>query len=230
MGFLAKLEWPGRQVLKRWKAHDDSILGLAMAGDGKSLVSGAADKLVRRWDVASGVLTASYEGHTNQVLGVAVDPETARIASTGADREIKVWDMASREQDAVLGDKKQVYSAIAWSANGKALAGVTQRGNGSVFSEILKHDGAQRSETSKVRALQKVDAFLQSVAVSGDGGWVAAGSAEGRLFVWKGEDGKLVAVSEQAASSAATLPDSAPSEKPPQPAQTPSPQTPSKTP
>jgi WD40 repeat protein len=229
-GFLAKLEWPGRKVLKRWKAHEDSILGLAIAGDGKSLVSGAADRLVRRWEVPSGVLMGTYEGHTNQVLSVAVNPETGRMASAGADREVKVWDMASREQEAVLGDKKQVYSAIAWSANGKALAGVTDRGNGTIFSDIQRNGGEfgdARSEKSKTLALQKVDAFLQSVAVSADGGWIAAGSAEGRLFVWKGADGKLVALSEPVA-----VPASAPN---PNPAPTPAPaqsatSAPSKTP
>jgi len=189
-GFLRAFDWGSKKEVKLWKAHDDSLLAVSLSSDGKWIASGGADKMVKRWDVASGTLAATYEGHTNHVLGVAFDAETSRIATTSADREIKVWDVPTREQDAVLGDKKQVYASIAWSADGKALAGVTDRGNGNVFTAIQKHDGAQRSETSKVLKLEKVEASLQTVAVTFDGSWIAAGSADGRLFVWKGSDGK----------------------------------------
>lgn len=202
-GYLAVVDWGSRKVARVWRAHDDSILGLTLATDGKSMVSASADRLVRRWDMSSRLLMATYEGHTNQVLGVAFDPLNARIASTGADREIKVWDVATREQDAVLGDKKQVYSALVWSADGKALVGVTDRGQGTIFTEIRKHDGAQRSDVAKVQSLTKLDAFLQSVVVSADASWVAVGASDGRLFLWKSKDAKWVPLLENVSASTA---------------------------
>lgn len=190
-GYLHKIDWSRKQSLKTWKAHDDSVHALALSIDGRWLASASADRLARRWDAATDVLSATYEGHTNHVLGVAFDALTPRLATTGADREIKVWDRESREQDAVLGDKKQVVSAICWSNDGSRLVGVTERGNGSVYSAIQKHTGEQRSDTSKIQKLDKVEAFLQSVSTTADGALIAAGSADGRLFVWKAADGKL---------------------------------------
>lgn len=190
-GYLHKIDWRQKQPLKNWKAHDDSVYALALSADGRWLASASADRLARRWDAATDSLSATYEGHTNQVLGVAFDSLTPRLATTGADREIKVWDRESREQDAVLGDKKQVVSAICWSKDGSRLVGVTERGNGAVYSAIQKHTGEQRSDTAKVQKLDKVDAFLQSVSTTVDGSLIAAGSADGRVFVWKAADGKL---------------------------------------
>jgi WD40 repeat protein len=192
-GFLHKIDWRQKQRLKIWKAHDDSIYALALSSDGRWLASAGADRVARRWDAASDALAATYEGHTNHVLGVAFDALTPRLATTGADREIKVWDRESREQDAVLGDKKQVVSAICWSKDGSRLVGVTERGNGAVYSAIQKHTGEQRSDTSKIQKLDKVEAFLQSVTATADGALIAAGSTDGRIFVWKAADGKLQA-------------------------------------
>lgn len=190
-GFIHRLDWSRRQEVKTWKAHDDSVYGLALSADGRWLASAGADRVARRWDADTSALVATYEGHTNQVLGVAFDSATPRLATTGADREIKVWDRDSREQDAVLGDKKQVVTSLFWSKDGSRLVGVTDRGNGAVYSAIQKHTGEQRSDTSKVQKLDKVEPVLQCVCTTADGALVAAGAADGRVFIWKAADGKL---------------------------------------
>jgi len=197
-GFIHQLALPSRKWGRTWKAHEDSVYGMALSADGKWLASAGADKLARRWEIKSGNLAATYEGHTNQVLGVAFDPILPRIATIGADREFKIWDSESREQDAVLGDKKQVFAALGWSRDstkdGSRLAAVTDRGSGSVFSAIQKHTGAQRSDTAKEQKLEKVDAVLQCVALSPDGTQVIAGASDGRTFAWSAADGKLLPI------------------------------------
>ena len=44
--------------------HTDPVYGLAFTADGKQLVSGAFDKTIRVWDVATGKESAKLEGHT----------------------------------------------------------------------------------------------------------------------------------------------------------------------
>lgn len=193
-GFVHRIALPDRRILQTWKAHDDSVYGLAVSADGTWLATAGADRLARRWNPMSGALAATYEGHTNQVLGVVFDPANPRLATTGADREIKIWDRDTREQDAVLGEKKQVTTALYWSADGARLASVTDRGTGSVFSEIKKHTGEQSSATSKIQKLEKVNAVLQCVSSNKDGTRVAAGGADGQIFIWNGVDGKLIPV------------------------------------
>jgi WD40 repeat protein len=190
-GFVHRLSWPALQWGHTWKAHEDAVYGMALSVDGKWLATAGADRFARRWDAATDSLASVYEGHTNHVLSVVFDPVSPRIATAGADRELKVWDRDSREQDAVLGDKKQVFTALNWAKDGSVLVAVTDRGYGACYSAIQKHTGAQRSDTSKVQALEKVDAVLQCVAVAPDAKSAVAGAADGRLFVWSLPDGKL---------------------------------------
>jgi WD40 repeat protein len=191
-GFMHELDLEKKARARTWKAHDDSVFAVAVSVDGQWIATAGADRAARRWNAVTNALEATYEGHTNHVLAVTFDPLTPRLATAGADREVKVWDRDSREQDAVLGDKRQVFPCLTWTKDGSKLVGVTDKGNGSIFSAIQKHSGAQTTETSKVQKLDKVDGSLQCVSAKPDGSEVAAGSSEGRLFVWNGTTGKLI--------------------------------------
>lgn len=185
-GFIHRFDLTTRTLATTWKAHDDSIYALRLAPGGQALASAAADKLAKLWNPADQKLIAFYEGHTNHVLSVAFNQDASQIATAGADREIKVWDVKSREQDVSLGDKKTVFTALAWTPDGKTLAAVTDKGGGALYSELKKHDGAQRSDTAKQVRLAPVTAMLYCVTLTGDGKTVFGGSDDGRVWLWDG--------------------------------------------
>jgi WD40 repeat protein len=195
-GFLRQFDLANGALLATWKAHDDNISSLRLSAKGDRLLSGGADKMARLWDTTTRKLIAFYEGHTNHVHSVAFNHDASQIATAGADREIKVWDVASREQDVSLGDKKSVYVGVSWTPDGKALAAVTDKGLGSVYTELQKHDGAQRSATAKERKLTSVGAPLTSVLITADAKTVFAGGFDGKIYRWNASDGKAEAVIE----------------------------------
>ncbi|MCA9053549.1 MAG: hypothetical protein KDA75_06915, partial [Planctomycetaceae bacterium] len=60
-------------VVREFKeAHSDTVFDVEFSREGTRLVSGAADKFVKLFDVATGEHIRSYEGHTNHVLSVAI--------------------------------------------------------------------------------------------------------------------------------------------------------------
>lgn len=183
-GFLHRISLGSKAVASSWKAHDDTIYSLRLSPDGKMLASAAADKLAKIWNPADGKLISFYEGHTSHVLSVAFNKEASQLATAGADREIKVWDVKSREQDVTLGDKKTAFTALAWTPDGKALVAVTEKGGGAIYSDLKKHDGAQRSDTGKQTRLSGISNMLYSVAVTNDGKTVFAGGDEGKVWLW----------------------------------------------
>ena len=193
-GFLRQFDLANGSLLATWKAHDDNVSSLRLSAKGDRLLSGGADKMARLWDTATRQLIAFYEGHTNHVHSVAFNHDASQIATAGADREIKVWDVASREQDVSLGDKKSVYVGVSWTPDGKALAAVTDKGLGSVYTELQKHDGAQRSATAKERKLTSVGAPLTSVLITADAKTVFAGGFDGKIYRWNATDGKTAGV------------------------------------
>ncbi len=183
-GFIHRIAYQEGKILSTWKAHEDVIYGLRMAPDGKSLASGAADRMAKIWNTADGKLTAIYEGHTNHVLAVAFNKDATQLATASADKEVKVWDVKSREQDVMLGDKKVVYTALAWTPDGAALVTTTDKGGGSIYRELIKHTGDQRSDTAKEKKLDSVNQMLYCVAMTKDGKTIFAGAHDGNVYLW----------------------------------------------
>ncbi|NDB77573.1 MAG: hypothetical protein EB141_18340, partial [Verrucomicrobia bacterium] len=85
-------------LVKEFKnAHSDTVQSVDFSGDGKLLVSGAADRFVKCWTVADTKLVKSFEGHTHQVLGVTLKRDGRIIASAGADNAVKIWSLVTGE-------------------------------------------------------------------------------------------------------------------------------------
>jgi len=55
--------------------------------------TGAADRVIKIWDLASGKLKLSLTGHVSVVRGLAVSPRQPYLFSCGEDRQVKCWDL-----------------------------------------------------------------------------------------------------------------------------------------
>lgn len=69
------------------------VSSIAFDTDGKRLVSGASDGMVRLWDVSQRVpIGQAFEGHDKLVNSVAFSADGKTVASVGADGRILLWD------------------------------------------------------------------------------------------------------------------------------------------
>ncbi|KAJ1567090.1 pre-mRNA-splicing factor prp46, partial [Cladochytrium tenue] len=55
--------------------------------------TGAGDRVIKIWDLASGTLKLSLTGHISTVRGLAVSPRHPYLFSAGEDKQIKCWDL-----------------------------------------------------------------------------------------------------------------------------------------
>lgn len=188
-GFIHRIDSAAMNAAQTWRAHDDVIYSLRLSPRGDRLLSASADRIAKLWSVADSKLAAFFEGHTNHVLAAVFNQDASLIATGSADREIKVWDGASREQTAILGDKKSTCTALAWTPDGKALIAITDKGTGGIHTSLVRHTGGERSATSSERKLEPAGEMLYSLAVTADGKTIIAGSDGGRLHMWD-ENGK----------------------------------------
>jgi WD40 repeat protein len=103
------LLWDTRLLLAptRWlEGHDGLMHCLAFSPDGKRLVTGDAEGVVKLWDTRTGLEVLSLPAHDRAVNGVAFSPDGQFLYTTGADRTVKVWDGSSREGRPKAEDKK----------------------------------------------------------------------------------------------------------------------------
>jgi len=172
----------GAAVSEIKNAHSDTVQSVDFSGDGKSLVSGAADKFVKVWNVADGKLIKSFEGHTHQVLGVSLKRDGRIIASAGADASVKVWSL-------VTGEVVRTIKGFAKEATAVSHVGVSDQflatgGDGKV--RLINEGGGD------VRSFSGATDFEYATAATPDGKIVIAGGQDGILRVWNGVNGSSI--------------------------------------
>jgi len=164
-------------------AHSDTVFGMEFSYDGKQIVSGAADKFVKLFEVPSGKHIRSFEGHTNHVLDVTIKADDTTIASAGADNAIKVWNIETGEQSRTIQNYSKQVTAIQFmgitedmvSCGGDAAVKMHKSTNGQNF-----------------RNLAGAADFVYSVAATRDEKFVIAGGEDGIVRLWNGVNGQLI--------------------------------------
>lgn len=73
--------------------HVGQILALAVSSDGKILVSGGQDKLVRVWNAETLSHIKNFKGHRSTVTGLAFQQGTYELFSCSSDRTVKLWNL-----------------------------------------------------------------------------------------------------------------------------------------
>ncbi|KAI0990208.1 hypothetical protein GJ496_004113 [Pomphorhynchus laevis] len=56
-------------------------------------ITGAADRMIKIWDLATGHLKLSLTGHVSTVRGVAISEKQPYLFSAGEDKQVKCWDL-----------------------------------------------------------------------------------------------------------------------------------------
>jgi WD40 repeat protein len=114
--------------------------------------------------------------HRGEVTGIAFDADSKFVATAGLNGFISLWDTTNGEkQPSIMDNSEPVYS-LAFSPKGKlAAAGLH---NKTKIWDLTTHE--------PLRDLtQKGD--IISVIFSQDGNWLATGSAEGTVLLWRVE-------------------------------------------
>jgi WD40 repeat protein len=163
-------------------AHSDTVFSVRFSPDQKHLASGAADKLMKVFEVASGKFVRSFEGHTHHVLNVSWLRHGRTLASGGADSAIKVWDFTSGEQKkTITGVSREITALQFLDSRAEALAA-----SGDNQIRLLREDGGN------VRIFGGATDYTQTAAITPDGKWLVAGGSDSQFRIWNGEKGDLL--------------------------------------
>jgi WD40 repeat protein len=100
------------------------VASAAYSPDGTRIVTGNHDLTVRVWDAASGAQLACLDGATC----AAFSPDGARIVTGNHDLTIRVWDATSGAQLACLRGHEDRVSQVAFSADGRRVISMEDRG------------------------------------------------------------------------------------------------------
>jgi WD40 repeat protein/uncharacterized caspase-like protein len=163
--------------------HTSAISSVAFLPNGKILVSGGADNMVKLWDVGTGRELLTLRGHTGAVNSVAVSSDGKFLASASDDNTIKLWDTNSGRESRVLRGHTDDVSSVTFSPDGNLLA------SGSKDNTARIWDVGTGRELQTLRGHAD---WINSVAFSTDGRTLASGSNDRTIRLWNTATGQLL--------------------------------------
>ncbi len=177
----------GSLVKEIAEAHSDTVFGLEFSPKGNKIASGAADKFVKIFDVASGKLERSFEGHTHHVLGVSWKYDSALIVSAGADNVIKIWDVETGEQKRTIQGFTKQMTSIRFLGNTPNVVA----GSGDMKVHIRNADNG-----GNVRVLAGPTDYVYCADSNWDGTLIIASGQDSVVRIWNAANGAVVATFE----------------------------------
>ncbi len=164
---------------------------LAYSPDGKLLVSGGDDKIVRFWDPDTGKEVQRLPAAEHAVQSVAFSPDGKVLAVASGELGAKfggrvvLWEVRTAKVVRQLGKSSRIYGLVAFSPDGKTVAAAG--GNSGLPGALQLWDAGTGEELFGGRGhLGPVD----SVAFSADGRRVVTGGWNENIHVWDAGSGK----------------------------------------
>ncbi len=179
---------------QRGGGHSGAVTAVALAADGKSLLSASADRQVIRWGLDHGASRAELKVPDEFSPVMAICGETARGVSASASfssnkpAALGYWDLAKGAKAAEWTYSAAQVLSAALSSDGQLLAigdgeGIDIRytGNGKVLFRIDTRTGGP-APGAMVKGLPRENWVNMSLAFSADGKFLAAANTRLRVF------------------------------------------------
>src|SRR5947208_3486203 len=179
----------GQSLHLVWRAHTDTVWGLAFSPHERTLASGSLDGSVKLWEVDSGTLLWS-SWQTKSTTCMAFAPDGRLLASGGLDATVRLWDPKLGTLLEEVPHPGPVFS-LAWSPDGRLLASGDFAGTIRLW---------QRQPTGPARCMQTLSEhsnWVRGLAFAPDGSRLASTSWDGTLKLWELESGRCLQTLEE---------------------------------
>ncbi|MBM4041706.1 MAG: DUF1080 domain-containing protein, partial [Planctomycetes bacterium] len=173
------------RLLVTLKGHSTWVVCAAFSPDGKRVASGAGDRTVKLWDVATGQCLKTFRGHLERVESVAFSPDGQRLFSSSFDKTVRIWDVDKGECIRTLVGHTDTVSGMALSPDGKRVA------SGSADERIRIWDTAT-GECLRILTDPTGPMHVRTIAFSRDGSRIVSGGHDGHLRFWDVETGRCL--------------------------------------
>jgi WD40 repeat protein len=165
--------------------------GLYLTPDGKQVLCGGADHVVRLFEAATGKELQRMTGHTGEVWVASLTPDGKQAITGGLDGTLRVWDVATGKQLRTFAGVTDYPRCLGWSPDGKRVV----VGH---FSDLRTFKCKATVRVWDVESGKEVltcpghAGAITAVTYSRDGKRIASSSFDGTARVWDAETGKEV--------------------------------------
>lgn len=158
--------------------QDSYVRAVCFSPDGKWLITGAEDHIVKIWDVRNRTVRHRLKGHSTDIYSVDASQDSRFIISGSGDKTAKLWNLETGRLLTTLGEERGPTDGIT-SVSVSPLS--THVAAGSLDKIVRVWDV---ESTQMVRAFEGHEDSVYSVAFSPDGRTLLSGSLDKTLKLW----------------------------------------------
>ena len=174
----------GGTLVRAWSGHADAIYSLALAPDGKLLVTGSYDQKIKIWNAGDGQEVRTLSGHNGAVFDLAFRPDGKLLASASADRTVKLWFVENGERRETFSQSLKELFTVVFSPDGKRLA--AGGGDNRIRVWQISETGAETTNPLLFSKFAHEGAVLH-LAYSADGKLLLSSADDKTVKVWDAE-------------------------------------------
>jgi WD40 repeat protein len=169
------------QSVMTLRGHD-GVFAVIFSPDGKRVISGGNDGIIKVWDSATGKELKILRGHEGLVGSLAISRDGRRIVSGSWDKTIRIWDSETGDEVKTIRGHKGIIYSVALSIDGKLIASTDMGEN--VVRVWNVGTGAE------LMTLGGYKGHVRQVAFSPDGKRIVSSDDSGEMKFWDAATGK----------------------------------------
>jgi WD40 repeat protein/transcriptional regulator with XRE-family HTH domain len=194
-GLLATLS--NVENIKLWDTHSGRLLRTiqgysrliaanAFSPDGKWLVQGDANGMLRFWEADAREYRFLIQGHAGPVWRIVFHPDGRTFATCGEDRVVRLWDLRERKCVRTFAGHTEMLWDLAFSPDGSRLA------SAGINHWINIWDAAPAGNESALLRIDDIPGQTWSLAFDPAGQLLAGGGENGAIHLWDAHNGQLI--------------------------------------
>jgi WD40 repeat protein len=183
------------KLLSTLTGHSLNIWDVKFSPDGTKIASGSFDKTIKIWDSKSGKLLNNLTGHSEAIVSLAFSPDNKLLVSTSDDKTLKLWNTTTWTLIRTIEVPEHIQASDFSPDSKKLLTGGRDKPAIGEFLQNFFGDSEYNKGVSMrlwdVESGKLLQTFSQhandvnDVAYCSDGKWIASGSSDKTVKLWK---------------------------------------------
>ncbi len=165
------------------QSHTQPVSAMCFTPDNKYLITGGEDKLIKIWEIKSGLLLKTLYGHTSTVLSISCFHKGDFFISSSSDSTIKIWSI----------DTDEPINSIKTTNNSVKKVYILPDDNTILFyGEDSLINVYNLSLNENMKSFKDNEGSIKYAALSPDSKYIASGNSNGQLKVWDIKSGNCI--------------------------------------